>query len=217
MTSAAPVVTAGSVKFGNALPLAVIAGPCALESRAHAFEMATALKEIATRLGIGLVYKTLVRQGQPHQRRRRARHRAEGGAADLRGYSSAARPAGADRRARAGAMCGRRRSGRHPADPGVPVAPDRSSGCGRAHRQDRQRQEGPVPRAVGHEERRRQGDRRRQRECDGHRARRLVRLQHAGVGHARAADPCAHHRRAGDLRCDPFGAAAGRAGRFVGR
>jgi 2-dehydro-3-deoxyphosphooctonate aldolase (KDO 8-P synthase) len=57
-TSAAQIVTAGSVKFGNALPLAVIAGPCALESRAHAFEMATALKEIATRLGIGLVYKT---------------------------------------------------------------------------------------------------------------------------------------------------------------
>jgi 2-dehydro-3-deoxyphosphooctonate aldolase (KDO 8-P synthase) len=56
--SAAPVVTAGSVRFGNALPLAVIAGPCALESRAHAFEMATALKEIAARLGIGLVYKS---------------------------------------------------------------------------------------------------------------------------------------------------------------
>jgi 2-dehydro-3-deoxyphosphooctonate aldolase (KDO 8-P synthase) len=58
MTTAAPVVTAGSVKFGNALPLAVIAGPCALESRAHALEMATALKEIATRLGVGLVYKS---------------------------------------------------------------------------------------------------------------------------------------------------------------
>jgi 2-dehydro-3-deoxyphosphooctonate aldolase (KDO 8-P synthase) len=58
MTTAAPVVTVGSVKFGNALPLAVIAGPCALESRAHAFEMATALKEIAGRLGVGLVYKS---------------------------------------------------------------------------------------------------------------------------------------------------------------
>ena len=56
--SAAPVVTAGPVKFGNALPLAVIAGPCQLESRAHALEVASALKEIATRLGIGLVYKT---------------------------------------------------------------------------------------------------------------------------------------------------------------
>ena len=57
-TSAAPIVTVGSVKFGNALPLAVIAGPCALESRTHAFEMARALKEITQRLGIGFVFKT---------------------------------------------------------------------------------------------------------------------------------------------------------------
>jgi len=46
------------VRFGNALPLALIAGPCALESRAHALETASALKEIAARVGIGLVYKT---------------------------------------------------------------------------------------------------------------------------------------------------------------
>ena len=46
------------VKFGNALPLALIAGPCQLESRDHAFEMATALKEITAKLGIGFVYKT---------------------------------------------------------------------------------------------------------------------------------------------------------------
>src|SRR6201987_267132 len=52
------VVAVGNAKFGNTLPLAVIAGPCAMESRAHAFEMASALKEIAARLGIGLVYKT---------------------------------------------------------------------------------------------------------------------------------------------------------------
>ena len=52
------VVAAGQVRFGNALPLALIAGPCALESREHAFEMATALKEVAARLGIGLVFKT---------------------------------------------------------------------------------------------------------------------------------------------------------------
>jgi 2-dehydro-3-deoxyphosphooctonate aldolase (KDO 8-P synthase) len=52
------IVAVGKVKFGNGLPLAVIAGPCALESRAHAFEMAAALKEITARLGIGLVYKT---------------------------------------------------------------------------------------------------------------------------------------------------------------
>jgi 2-dehydro-3-deoxyphosphooctonate aldolase (KDO 8-P synthase) len=51
-------VTIGAVRFGNALPLALIAGPCALESRAHAMEMASALKEIAARVGIGFVYKT---------------------------------------------------------------------------------------------------------------------------------------------------------------
>ena len=51
-------VTIGEVRFGNALPLALIAGPCALESRAHAFEMASALKEIAARRGIGLIYKS---------------------------------------------------------------------------------------------------------------------------------------------------------------
>ena len=51
-------VAVGAVRFGNELPLALIAGPCALESKAHAFEMAAALKEIAGRVGIGLVYKT---------------------------------------------------------------------------------------------------------------------------------------------------------------
>jgi 2-dehydro-3-deoxyphosphooctonate aldolase (KDO 8-P synthase) len=53
-----PIVAVGPVRFGNALPLALIAGPCALESREHALDMAAALKEIANRLGIGLVYKT---------------------------------------------------------------------------------------------------------------------------------------------------------------
>jgi len=55
--SAAPV-SIGPVNFGNALPMSVIAGPCQLESRAHALEVASALKEIANRLRIGLVYKT---------------------------------------------------------------------------------------------------------------------------------------------------------------
>ncbi|UZE47166.1 3-deoxy-8-phosphooctulonate synthase [Rhodopseudomonas sp. P2A-2r] len=57
-SAAASVVTLGQVRFGNTLPLSVIAGPCQLESRAHALEVAQALKEIADRLGIGLVYKT---------------------------------------------------------------------------------------------------------------------------------------------------------------
>jgi len=53
-----PIVAAGAVRFGNRLPLALIAGPCVLESRDHALETAGALKEIAGSLGIGLVYKT---------------------------------------------------------------------------------------------------------------------------------------------------------------
>jgi 2-dehydro-3-deoxyphosphooctonate aldolase (KDO 8-P synthase) len=56
--SAAPIVEVGPVKFGNNLPLSVIAGPCQLESRAHGLEVASALKEIAERLEVGLIYKT---------------------------------------------------------------------------------------------------------------------------------------------------------------
>ncbi|MDP7641169.1 MAG: 3-deoxy-8-phosphooctulonate synthase [Alphaproteobacteria bacterium] len=51
-------VTIGNVRIGNDAPLALIAGPCQLESRAHALEMSQALKEITGRLGIGLIYKT---------------------------------------------------------------------------------------------------------------------------------------------------------------
>ena len=47
-----------AARFGASLPLALIAGPCQLESRAHALEMARALKEIAARRSIGLVFKT---------------------------------------------------------------------------------------------------------------------------------------------------------------
>jgi 2-dehydro-3-deoxyphosphooctonate aldolase (KDO 8-P synthase) len=51
-------VRAGKVAFGNHLPLALIAGPCQMESRQHAFDMAGALTELAGQLGIGLVYKS---------------------------------------------------------------------------------------------------------------------------------------------------------------
>ncbi|MGB3415504.1 MAG: 3-deoxy-8-phosphooctulonate synthase [Mesorhizobium sp.] len=51
-------VTAGKVVFDNQGPLSLIAGPCQLETRQHAFDMAGALKEMCAKLGIGLVYKT---------------------------------------------------------------------------------------------------------------------------------------------------------------
>ncbi|MBV9510420.1 MAG: 3-deoxy-8-phosphooctulonate synthase [Caulobacteraceae bacterium] len=50
--------TGPAVRIGNRARLSVIAGPCQLESRQHALETAHALKEIAARLEIGLVYKT---------------------------------------------------------------------------------------------------------------------------------------------------------------
>jgi 2-dehydro-3-deoxyphosphooctonate aldolase (KDO 8-P synthase) len=52
------VVATRSARFGNAETIAIIAGPCQLESRAHALEMAAALKEMAAKAGVGLVYKT---------------------------------------------------------------------------------------------------------------------------------------------------------------
>ena len=52
------VVKLGAVEIGNARKLAIIAGPCQLESRGHAFDMAGALKEICAKAGVGLVYKT---------------------------------------------------------------------------------------------------------------------------------------------------------------
>ena len=58
MTAPNPVVRVGSFEIGNGKPLSIIAGPCALESRDHALEMASALKEIAAKAGVGFIYKT---------------------------------------------------------------------------------------------------------------------------------------------------------------
>ncbi|MBS7539990.1 3-deoxy-8-phosphooctulonate synthase [Ancylobacter lacus] len=58
MTAALSTVTVGNVRFGNTLPLALIAGPCQLESRDHALECAAAIHEIAGRQQIGVVFKT---------------------------------------------------------------------------------------------------------------------------------------------------------------
>jgi len=51
-------VKVGSVVFGNDRPLSIIAGPCAIESRAHALEMAEGISKIAKKLGFGFVYKS---------------------------------------------------------------------------------------------------------------------------------------------------------------
>ena len=51
-------VEIGSVRFSNSLPLSLICGPCQMESREHALEMAAAIKEIAAGLNMGVVFKT---------------------------------------------------------------------------------------------------------------------------------------------------------------
>ena len=52
------VVKVGNLEIGNDRPFTLIAGPCALETRQHAFDMAGAIKEITLKLGIGFIYKT---------------------------------------------------------------------------------------------------------------------------------------------------------------
>jgi 2-dehydro-3-deoxyphosphooctonate aldolase (KDO 8-P synthase) len=51
-------ITVGDLTIGNDLPLTLIAGPCAMESRQHALETSLALKEFADELGFGLIYKS---------------------------------------------------------------------------------------------------------------------------------------------------------------
>src|SRR5450631_3759864 len=75
-------VHVGEVTIANDAPIAVFAGPCQMESRAHALEMAVALKEIAARDGTHL--QVIVRQGEPHVAVGPARYRARGGIARVR-------------------------------------------------------------------------------------------------------------------------------------
>lgn len=52
------IVRVGPLSIGNRLPLILIAGPCQIESRDHALEMAQALREITAKAGVGLIYKS---------------------------------------------------------------------------------------------------------------------------------------------------------------
>ncbi|CAA9209170.1 MAG: 2-Keto-3-deoxy-D-manno-octulosonate-8-phosphate synthase, partial [uncultured Acetobacteraceae bacterium] len=150
-----------------------------------------------------------LRQGQPHQPQRRPRHRLGRGLGDPRRGARSHRPAGADRRPRRRAVRSDRGSGGLPPDPRLPVpANGPAPGRGRSG-QAGERQEGPVPRALGHAQRRRQDRLHRQRERAAHRAWRLLRLQHARQRHARPAHP-GRHRLSRGVRRDAFGAAARR-------
>ena len=58
MSTLPRTIDIGSLRIANDLPFALIAGPCAMESRGHAMETAAELTELCARLGIGLIYKT---------------------------------------------------------------------------------------------------------------------------------------------------------------
>lgn len=51
-------VTIGNINISNRLPMTLIAGPCAIESKDHALDMASALVEITAKLGMGFIYKS---------------------------------------------------------------------------------------------------------------------------------------------------------------
>jgi len=51
-------VTIGKIKISNHLPMTLIAGPCAIESKDHALDMASALAEMTAKLGMGFIYKS---------------------------------------------------------------------------------------------------------------------------------------------------------------
>ena len=157
------IVTVGGVAIGNSLPFVLIAGPCQIESLAHALEVAAALGEICTAAGVPLIYKSSYDKANRTSAGGRARRRHGRGAGDPRRGARAIRPAGADRRACRRAMRAGGRGGGRAADPGLPLPPDRSAAGRRRDRPRDQRQEGPVPRAVGHGKRRRQDRQHRQR------------------------------------------------------
>jgi 2-dehydro-3-deoxyphosphooctonate aldolase (KDO 8-P synthase) len=52
------IVEVGSIRIGNDLPFVLIAGPCQIESRAHALEMASALRELSDASGVRIIYKS---------------------------------------------------------------------------------------------------------------------------------------------------------------
>ena len=58
ITAPNSIVSVGNAIFANKAPFTLIAGPCQMESRDHAFDMAGALKEITGKLGIDFIYKS---------------------------------------------------------------------------------------------------------------------------------------------------------------
>ena len=146
---------APGVPIGGGAPLVVIAGPCVIESEAHALTMAAALARDRARARRSPRLQVLLRQGEPQLDPVVPRAGDRGGAARSSPGSSARRafrssPTSTSPRSARAAARGRR----HPPDPRVPLPADGPAAGGGGDRARGQREEGAVPRPLGHEEHR---------------------------------------------------------------
>ena len=121
------IVEVGAARFGNALPLTLIAGPCALESRAHALEMATALPKWPSASASASSTKPPTTRRTAPRLTARAASVWTGHCASSPKSATLGVPVLTDVHD-AEAMRGGRRSGRRPADSGLPLPADRSPG-----------------------------------------------------------------------------------------
>ena len=207
-------VTVGALTIANNLPFTLIAGPCQIELREHAMEVAGALAEMAQKLGIGVIYKS------SYDKANRTSANAARGVGMAQGLEILA-----EVRQRFGLPV---LTDVHDAGQCAPVAAavdvlqipaflcrqtDLLLAAGQ-NRPGHQREKRPVSGPLGHEECRRENRQHGQREHPALRARRQLRLQHAGERHALAAD---HGRNllSGGVRRHAFGAAAGRPGHLA--
>jgi hypothetical protein len=207
-------VTIGGLTVGNDRPLLVIAGPCQLESLDHAQMIAGAMAEACQAAGAQYVFKASYDKANRTSLSGKRGMGMEAGLKVLEAVRAMGLPVLTDVH-----DAGQAREAATVVDviqiPAFPVPPDRSSAGRRRNRGGGERQEGPVPCALGHGQRGRQGGQHRKRPHPSDRTRGQLRLQHAGRRHAQPADH-GEDRLAGDHGCDPFGAAAGRAGRPSG-
>ncbi len=207
-----------SFEIANDRPLAFVLGPCVIESRDHTLMMAERIAAIAARRGGRVIFKASFDKANRTS------------ASAFRGAGRAARPRDPrrGRGARPGCRCTtdvhesgqcapRGGGGRCPPDSGLPQPADRPARRGGGDGQGGQRQEGTVPRPVGHGAGGRQARPRRRLRRACHRARRELRLQRAGRRHARPSGDGGGDRQAGHLRRYPLGPGAGRARHIDGR
>ena len=62
------IINCNGIEISNEKKICLIAGPCQLETEQHAFDMVGKIKEITSKYGIGLIYKTCLLYTSPSPR-----------------------------------------------------------------------------------------------------------------------------------------------------